>query len=137
MGGTVRPFSRSRRVLARRSIADDDAVEFIRFAEVGVREILLAAQAMPLILGGGENQDRQIRGASEGPDPLEQFEPVHDRHHQIEHDAVGQVFLQCAEPLRSVRGRPHGEAARLQLQRENSSHRGVIFHEQDMGRVIL
>ncbi len=102
-----------------------------RLGQVVVRAQLQAEHPVEFGRLGGEHQDR--RRAALGAQRLADLQPVHARHHQVEHQQVGRRFELARQRLRAVANGRHLVAGRAQVHHQQLADVGLVFGNEDVG----
>ena len=82
---------------------------------------------------GGDHQDRQVLEPGVGLDPLEELEPVHLRHHDVEQEEVELLGAQMVEQVLAAGDGEHLVAVLLQDPGQGPGERLVVVGDEDLG----
>jgi len=91
-------------------------------ADQGAQMAMQMASQLPQMLGQVPQQLAQ---------PLQQFQPVHARHLDVEDGEVGRVFQQRLQRGLAVAIDPRGEALRLQGDRHGGQYVAIVVDQRD------
>ena len=82
---------------------------------------------------GGDHEDRQVLEPGIGLDPLEQLEPVHLRHHDVEQQEVELLRVQVVEEVLAPGHGEHLVAVFLEDPGQGAGERLVVVGDEDLG----
>jgi hypothetical protein len=85
---------------------------------------------------GGEHHDHGLGEGAAGANPAADLEPVHPRHHDVEHHGVGAFRGGQANGLRRLSGGEGVEVGQPEAQLdEPADHRIVVHHHDPRGHI--
>src|SRR2546423_9245097 len=80
----------------------------------------------------GEHEDWYPRGAGVLMERVNNVEPAHIGHHQIEHDQVGQLLPRHLDRLCAAIGSQHAARQTVDVQRDQLNGAWIVVHDQNV-----
>ena len=81
----------------------------------------------------GDHQDRQVLEARIGLDPLQELQPVHLGHHDVEQQQIERLRLEMLEQVLAAGDGEHVVAVLLEDPGEGAGERLIVVGDEDLG----